>query len=210
MRKILEILFKILQVFSKRTNSKEKVMPSFGSTSARNLSEAHPLLQELFEEVVKWFDCSVICGHRNEETQNRFFNAVPQITKVKWPDSKHNSTPSMAVDAVPYYGHRTPHIDWEEEVEFAIFAGFVLGLAQAMGIQVKNGTDWDQDWDLKETKFVDFPHFELVSTERLSGLSNPFDVKSLVIFKERAMLLEKENEDLREKLSKIINIAKGE
>jgi hypothetical protein len=30
-----------------------------------------------------------------------------------------------------------------------------------MGINLRWGGDWDQDWEVKDNKFDDFPHFEL-------------------------------------------------
>jgi hypothetical protein len=41
-------------------------MPKFGRKSRNQLSTCHEDLQALFEEVVKYFDCSVLEGHRGE------------------------------------------------------------------------------------------------------------------------------------------------
>ena len=45
-------------------------MPRFGRTSLKRLNTCDEDLQALFKEVVKYFDCSVIEGHRNEARQN--------------------------------------------------------------------------------------------------------------------------------------------
>ena len=42
-----------------------------------------------------------------------------------------------------------------------MFAGFVLGVANQMGINLRWGGDWDQDFEVQDNKFDDFPHFEL-------------------------------------------------
>ena len=44
------------------------------------------------------------------------------------------------------------------------FAGFVLGTAKSMGIDLTWGRDWYSDWllsDRNKTTFKDYPHFEL-------------------------------------------------
>ena len=70
-------------------------MPSFSTRSKSNLSQAQPDLQRLFKEVIKHYDCTVICGHRSQEEQDK---AVAEgKSKVRYPDSKHNSVPARAV-----------------------------------------------------------------------------------------------------------------
>ena len=50
-------------------------MPSFGKQSQANLATCHPDLQTLFREVIKYFDCTIIEGFRNEADQNKAFAA---------------------------------------------------------------------------------------------------------------------------------------
>ena len=106
-------------------------MPRFGSRSTSHLSEAHPKLQDLFNEVIKYIDCSVLEGFRSEEEQNKLFHA--RKSKLQWPESKHNAMPSMAVDVVPY------PIDWNDRDRFIYFGGFVLATAKQMGIDIRWG-----------------------------------------------------------------------
>ena len=131
-------------------------MPSFGSRSKNNLNEAHPDLVRLFQEVVKHFDCSVIKGHRPQDEQDAAYHSG--TSKLEWPNSKHNSKPSMAVDVVPY------PVDWNDKERFYYFAGFVKCMALTMDIDLRWGGDWDSDNDLKDQSFYDLPHFELKST----------------------------------------------
>jgi peptidoglycan LD-endopeptidase CwlK len=128
-------------------------MASFGTRSLAQLRTCDVRLQQLFKEVVKRFDCSVLEGHRNEERQNMLYDM--EQSKVKFPVGKHNSNPSKAVDVAPY------PIDWDNRERFVLFAGFVLGIANEMGIPIRWGGDWDGDWDTKETSFFDAPHFEI-------------------------------------------------
>lgn len=131
-------------------------MPSFGKRSRDNLDTCHPDLQRVFNEVIKHFDCSVLCGHRGHAEQDALRSMTPPRTQVAWPNSKHNTNPSIAIDAVPY------PIDWQDRERLTFFAGMVLGVAIGMGITLRWGGDWDQDTELDDNKFDDLPHFELV------------------------------------------------
>lgn len=128
-------------------------MPKFGKRSRANLKTAHDDLQRLFKEVVKYFDCTVICGHRDESSQNKAFHEG--FSKVKFPNGRHNAMPSQAVDVCPY------PVDWKDLDRFRYFAGFVLGVASQMGIKVRWGGDWDMDTFTRDNKFNDLPHFEI-------------------------------------------------
>jgi len=132
-------------------------MPKFGKRSLRNLNEAHPKIRRVMDEVIKYHDCSVIEGHRPKSEQDAVYHAGK--SKVKWPNSKHNSTPSNAIDVVPY------PVDWNDKKRFYYFAGLVIGIAASMGIKLRWGGDWDQDNDFKDQSFHDLPHFELDASE---------------------------------------------
>tara|TARA_R100000315_G_scaffold61661_1_gene40692 strand:- start:303 stop:695 length:393 start_codon:yes stop_codon:yes gene_type:complete len=128
-------------------------MAKFGKTSKEKLATCHEDLQKVFNEVIKHVDCSVIEGYRNEERQNRLFSE--KKTKVRYPNGRHNSNPSRAVDVVPY------PVDWNDRERFHLFAGFVLGIAKSMGIVLRWGGDWNMNFEVDDNNFDDFPHFEL-------------------------------------------------
>lgn len=109
----------------------------------------------MFNEVIRHFDCKVTKGHRGQEEQDALYYNDPPRTQVKWPNSRHNSDPSEAIDVVPY------PVDWEDRERFTYFAGFVLGIAISMGIKLRWGGDWDRDTEVDDNKFDDLPHFEL-------------------------------------------------
>ena len=48
-------------------------MPKFGSKSKANLATCHEDLQKVFNEVIKYVDCSALEGHRPEWRQNDLF-----------------------------------------------------------------------------------------------------------------------------------------
>lgn len=124
-------------------------MPKFGRRSNLNLCTCHPKLQQLFREVIKHYDCSILCGHRGEDEQNKAF--YDGNSKVQYPDSKHNSLPSMAVDVAPY------PIDWQNVERFYHFAGYVQCIADQLGIEIEWGGNW--------TNLKDCPHWQLKEVE---------------------------------------------
>ena len=121
-------------------------MPKFGPKSRENLKTCHQDLQLLFNTVVREFDCSVTDGHRTAADQTAAFRAGK--SKAKWPESKHNKNPSMAVDVVPY------PVDYEDINRFYRFAGYVQAKAEMLGIKVKWGGDFEN--------LFDGPHWELI------------------------------------------------
>ena len=127
---------------------------TFGSTSQARLDTCHPLLQELANEAIKYMDFSILCGTRDEAAQAQA--VLDKASKVNFPDSKHNSMPSMAMDVGPY------PIDWENTQRFAYLMGILKGIAMERGIKVRTGIDWDSDGDITDHKFMDWPHIELV------------------------------------------------
>lgn len=129
-------------------------MPYFGRTSKQRLLECDHRLQRLFNEIIKHYDCTVLCGHRDRKEQDRLFSQG--LSKLEFPHSKHNVFPSLAVDVAPY------PINWNDREEFYHFGGFVMGVAASMGIKLRWGGDWDMDTDFHDQTFMDLPHFELV------------------------------------------------
>jgi peptidoglycan LD-endopeptidase CwlK len=137
-------------------------MPRFSPKSSMKLDACHPLLQELFREVIKEYDCAIVEGHRTRRRQNLLFKQGK--SKVKWPDSKHNIMPPEAVDAAPHI--KDVGIPWESPNQFYYFGGVVKAKAKELGIQIRWGGDWDGDNDVNDQWFNDLGHFELISTEK--------------------------------------------
>lgn len=131
-------------------------MPKFGKTSIDRLDTCDPRLQHIFLTVIEKYDCSIICGHRNKEEQDLAFKEGK--SKLKWPKGKHNTLPSKAVDVAPFINGK---ISWNS-AQCYHFAGYVLRVAQELGIKIRWGGDWDSDKDLSDNKFDDLVHFELV------------------------------------------------
>lgn len=128
-------------------------MPKFSARSRQNLSECHPDLQRLFNEVIKHYDCTVTDGHRGKEEQNKAYSKG--WSKLKFPKSKHNKKPSLAADVVPY------PINYKDKARLYHFGGYVLAVADQLGIKVRWGGNWDSDSELHDQSFFDLPHWEL-------------------------------------------------
>jgi peptidoglycan L-alanyl-D-glutamate endopeptidase CwlK len=134
-------------------------MPKFGKQSQDILYQLHPDLQRLLNEAIKYVDIHLLCGFRGEKDQNEAY--ASGASEKQWPNSKHNRIPSLAVDLVPWYSE-TPHINWSDEEGMYLLIGFLKGLSIAMGIKIRSGADWDNDYSTKDQKFHDIDHIELM------------------------------------------------
>jgi hypothetical protein len=128
-------------------------MPKFSRRSLNRLRTCDPRLRALFERVVETYDCTIICGHRGETAQNAAADAGR--SQKRWPDGKHNSYPSKAVDVGPW------PLDWNDKVKFYHLAGYVQAIAEDMGVPIRWGGDWDSDLDLHDQTLYDLGHFEI-------------------------------------------------
>ena len=129
-------------------------MPKFSAISKERLATCDERLQRVFNEVVKYFDCMVIEGHRNQADQDKYY--FQKKSKVRWPNGKHNKLPSHAVDVMPF------PVNWNDINRICYFAGFVMATALSMGIKLRWGKDWNGDTDLNDQKFQDGPHYEIM------------------------------------------------
>lgn len=133
-------------------------MPHFSQRSLNRLATCHPDLQAVFHAVITHFDCSILEGHRSRDSQEAAF--ARGQSKLRWPRSKHNTSPSLAVDAAPW------PIDWEDRERFHLFGGTVLGIARQKGIALRWGGDWDGDFQVRDNRFDDLVHFELKGADQ--------------------------------------------
>ena len=136
-------------------------MPKFNQESFSKLSTCHADLQALFYEVIKYVDCTIIEGHRNQIEQDKAF--AEGHTKLQWPDGKHNASPSLAVDATIY------PVNFDNVKLCLWFAGYVMGIAQKLKDEGKmtHSIRWGGSWEgLAELNTAgmldDLVHFELI------------------------------------------------
>jgi len=134
-----------------QSQQRKKIMAKFSKASAAKLATCHPDLQKIFNDIIQTRDCTIICGARTlEEQQKAFTGGFSKIDGIK-NKSMHQVSPerplSLAVDALPY------PINWEDKKGHEDFARAVKATAEHHKIKIVWGGDWQN--------FKDRPHFEL-------------------------------------------------
>lgn len=120
-------------------------MYKYSKRSLKRISELHPDLQTICFELIKLMDVTILEGHRNKEKQDKAYKDGNSF--LKWPNSKHNLTPSLAVDIAPY------PINWTNIERFEYMLGLVQGIAHEKNIRIRLGKDFKN--------LNDYPHIEL-------------------------------------------------
>lgn len=155
-------------------------MNQFGLNSRNNLLTCALPLQMVLNSAIQHFDFSVICGHRTAAKQSEAFTRG--LSKVQWPNSKHNSSPSQAVDIYPWHPKyksltedpvcisrivdlsgcsSTQALEFIRQ-EYCMLAQTMKIAASLHNVQLRWGGDWDSDLDRLDQTFNDLAHFELV------------------------------------------------
>jgi len=127
-------------------------MPRYSQTSIDRLNTCCEELQQTMRRVIQFYDHTILEGRRGEDAQNHYFKTGK--SKLRYPKSKHNSTPSLAVDAAPW------PIDWDDMEAFYYFGGTVIAAGFSLGHRIRWGGDWDMDGDFHDQTFMDLVHFE--------------------------------------------------
>ncbi len=135
-------------------------MPSFGRASRKRRDTCHPDLVQWADRLILRFDFTVVCGARGQEDQEEAFRNGK--SKVHYPHSRHNTSPSLAIDIAPWDQHRGV-IDWDHPARFILLAGMGLQLAASMDLPITWGGDWDKDTFMRDHSFKDYPHYQLPS-----------------------------------------------
>jgi len=125
-------------------------MPRFGKRSKGNMKGVDSKLQNVFNEVVREFDCTVTEGLRSQERQNELVEQGKSKTKF----GKH--VLGKAMDVYPY------PVDFKDRDRFHYFGGYVKGIAKSQGVKIRWGGDWDGDFETKDNVFDDLCHFEIL------------------------------------------------
>lgn len=138
---------------------------SLSDSSLAKLKDVDSILASLVVEAEKVIPLTVVEGHRNQADQEKAFTEGK--TKLHWPNGKHNSLPSLAVDIAPIHmegGIKV--IDWNDLIAFGRIMGVMQALAFQRLVTLRFGFDWDGDFrsvgrDPNES-FLDAPHVERV------------------------------------------------
>jgi hypothetical protein len=110
-------------------------------------------LQNIVKAAIERIDFTVLCGHRGEQEQNDAYEQGR--SKLRWPQSKHNKVPSLAVDLAPY------PIDWHNLDRFKAVAMVMIDEAKKLNVPLRWGGDFNRDGNLHNDRFVDAPHFQI-------------------------------------------------
>jgi len=148
-------------------------MNKYSPQSEGRISTCHPDIKKVFRKVLEKFDHAIECGWRGKEEQDKAVNSVPPRSKTPWPHSKHNASPSEAIDAMPYpysyddiEGRNGTAVQFRALIRCGMFIGYVLATADDMlergeiSATLTSGVDWDGDKNIAEEKFMDVPHFQ--------------------------------------------------
>ena len=132
-------------------------MSVYGATSRARLETCHPVLRDLMERAMMTcppgLDWMIVCGHRGKAEQEAA--VAGGFSSVHWPNGKHNSLPSMAVDVAPWVRGT---VSWFAP-DFPPIARHIKATWAAMTEAERGGytLSWGGDW----THRVDRPHWEL-------------------------------------------------
>ncbi len=116
-------------------------------------------LRRIVDMVRDMRDISIVTGHRDEVLQDLMFSGKPKRSHVEWPNSKHNSMPSRAIDVQPY-----PYVEKSLREDLSYIAGLFIAFGKAEGLPIRWGGDWDKDGETHDNKFDDLFHFEIIGS----------------------------------------------
>lgn len=148
-------------------------MASFSKSSRAKLDTCHPKIKLIMERAIKRTDFKVLFGNRSEEEQLELFKQGRKFYNGKWVKigktvtdkdgkvnkSEHNYLPSHAIDIAPW------PINWNDLDGFIQLKEIIFEEAEALGIKLIWGADWDGDGNIAEHSLQDYPHYQLHASE---------------------------------------------
>jgi len=148
-------------------------MPAFSTKSLAALEGVHPKLVQLADEAIKYFDFAVLNGVRTEAQEAEYVKQGLSTTM----NSKHLKQADgygHAFDFAPCLkrGNEVCAQLWDDPKynnEILYLAGFLKGLAAALGIGVRLGADFNRNNDVLDDGFKDTDHIEL---DEVVGVAN--------------------------------------
>ena len=134
--------------------SERMKMYKFSKRSLDNLKNVDQRLVDICNELIKEIDFTVIEGYRTLERQKELFDAgFSKIDGIK-KKGKHNYSPSLAIDIIPYKKGHNPFDGSEESTKmFKELNKSFDKVAKKLGIKYEWGGSWKT--------FVDLPHYQV-------------------------------------------------
>ena len=131
----------------------------FSETSRARLATCHSELWEIMMTALAFgfIDMTIVSGKRGREEQNKAYEEGK--SKKQFPDSKHNFSPSLAVDVAPYVNGKIS----DKIQDYTYMAGIIMAVAAYKGINLRWGGNWDGDGVIiQDQDFNDLAHFEVL------------------------------------------------
>jgi peptidoglycan L-alanyl-D-glutamate endopeptidase CwlK len=138
-------------------------MYKYSKISKQRWSTLHPDLQLSCQCLLHKFDHSILAGYRNIFDQNTAYEKG--YSTKKFPNSKHNQQPSIAVDIAPYPRDSNEESDKQRFVWMAAKLDDIVEELLHLGLishRLRWGRNWDGDSDFSDQTLYDFGHFELI------------------------------------------------
>ena len=142
-------------------------MFKFSKTSLERLETCHRDLQTVMLVALAQsdIDFGIACGYRSVEDQQKAYREKRSQLDGVTRKSKHNSTPSMAVDIYAWVNGRA---NWNDK-NLSYLAGVIMSTAKRLhdSRRIKHKLRWGGNWNKWDYAcnydgFVDMPHFELI------------------------------------------------
>lgn len=128
----------------------------YWSKSKENFDSLHPILKDVVLFVLDHMDIEVFYGYRTQAEQNKLFGE--KKSKVTYPHSKHNKSPSQAMDLQIYEDGKAT---WDTE-KYKQLYHLVMFYALNNELNIRWGGNWDGDNTiLDDQSFDDLMHFEI-------------------------------------------------
>lgn len=135
-------------------------MPNFGKRSKELRQYLCKDLRILADEVIKFYDYSIIETIRSKEEQEKAY--LFGNSKAHFGESAHNYNPSFAMDVVPYpipVKQKNGVVIWDDNSpEWKKMTDTFKAIAREMGIEITCGIDFKS--------FKDSPHIEIADWKK--------------------------------------------
>jgi peptidoglycan L-alanyl-D-glutamate endopeptidase CwlK len=98
-------------------------------------------------------------GLRTAEQQHELYLAGASQCDGYEKISKHQM--GEAVDLIPFVGNKAVN----NKEMMCVVAGVMFACASELNIEIRWGLDWNKNGDIRDNKFNDMYHFEIISNE---------------------------------------------
>lgn len=148
-------------------------MAKFSERSLKARKELHPLLQKLVDAAIKKSDFVIVDGSRGRAEQEAAFAAGR--SKVHFGNSAHNWKPAVAMDIYPAPIPQNMDTKAYRAKLKDLQLNVLKPIAAELGIDIRQGIDFNRNGVLTDDGFVDLPHVELHPWRSYAKQSKPLE-----------------------------------